>query len=53
VKDEITKLRVAERKISEAMSGPMDALSRTRLLEARACVINVRVALMKVAEAKP
>jgi len=30
------------------MTAPMDAAARTRLLEARAAVINVRVALMKL-----
>ena len=44
----ITKLRVAERKISEAMTVTMDSHARARLLEARAAVINVRVVLMKL-----
>lgn len=53
MKDEIAKLRKAEHLISDAMCASMDATARTRLLEARAAVINVRVALMKLAEATP
>lgn len=53
VKEEILKLRIAERKISEAMTVTMDSHARARLIEARSAVINVRVALMKLGEVTP